>query len=102
MVLHGFTRCYRMLHGLTQCSGCYAMLQGVSVIGFKTVLQGVTWALHDVTDKPLVSGRTAVDLISVVGSLSDACRFLDVVTSVEEPGRYPSIVTLVNFVEETA
>ena len=34
MVLHGFTRCYRMLHGLTQCSGCYAMLQGVSVIGF--------------------------------------------------------------------
>ena len=49
-----------------------------------------------------MSGRTAVDLISVVGSLSDACRFLDVVISVEESGRYPSIVTLVNFVEETA
>ena len=61
MVLQSFTRCYRMLHGLTRCSGCYVMLQGVSVIGFYTVLEGV-----DVTDKPLVSGRTAVDLIQVL------------------------------------
>ena len=30
-----------------------------------------------VSDKPLKYGRTAVDLISVEGSLSDACRFLD-------------------------
>ena len=35
-------RWYRMLHGLTRCSGCYVMLQGVSVIGFYTVLEGVT------------------------------------------------------------
>ena len=58
------------------------MLQGVSVIGFTRcyrVLNGVTWVIHVVTDKPLVSGRTAVDLFSVAGSLSDACRFLDVV-----------------------
>ena len=43
------------------------------------MLNGVTWVIHVVTDKPLVSGRTAVDLFSVAGSLSDACRFLDVV-----------------------
>ena len=48
------------------------------------MLHGVTWVLHDVTDKPLVSGRTTVDLISVAGSLSDASWFLDVVMSVEE------------------
>ena len=28
-----------------------------------------------VSDKPLMCGRTALDLISVKGSLSDACRF---------------------------
>ena len=31
------------------------------------------------SDKPLMYGRTAVDLILVAGSLSDACRFLDFV-----------------------
>ena len=31
------------------------------------------------SDKPLMYGRTAVDLISVAGFLSDACRFLDFV-----------------------
>ena len=41
--LHSVTLYYRMLHGLTRCSGCYVMLQGVSVIGFYTVLQGVKW-----------------------------------------------------------
>ena len=32
-------------------------------------------------------GRTAVDLISVVGSLSDACWFLDFVMLVTNQGR---------------
>ena len=31
------------------------------------------------SDEPLMYGRTAVDLISVAGSLSDACRFWDFV-----------------------
>ena len=35
-----------------------------------------------VSDKPFMYGGTAVDLISVEGSLSDACRFLDFVMSV--------------------
>ena len=45
-----------------------------------------------VSDKPLMYGRTAVDLISVVGSLSDACRFFDFVMSVtnEQTSRFLS------------
>ena len=35
-----------------------------------------------VSDKPLMYGRTAVDLISVEDSSSDACRFFDFVMSV--------------------
>ena len=44
-----------------------------------------------VSDKPMY-GRTAVDLISVEGSLSDACRFLDFVMSVtnEQTSRFLS------------
>ena len=37
-------------------------------------------------------GRTAVDLISVAGSLSDACRLLDfVMLYVGETGRCPDM-----------
>ena len=44
------------------------------------------------SDKPLMYGRTAVDLISVAGSLSDACRFWDfVMLYVGETGRCPAM-----------
>ena len=44
------------------------------------------------SDKPLMYGRTAVDLISVAGSLSDACRLLDfVMLYVGETGRCPDM-----------
>ena len=41
------------------------------------------------SDKPLMYGKTAVDLSLVAGSLSDACRILDFVVLVTNEYGYP-------------